>query len=316
MLKKQSILFIFFLTLFQLNAQLKKSFEYKFDESLKNVTLKDYNIYIHNNRGLNSLLNVNLLNDKKINSICISPLGNQILIVSEKKVSLFNIEEELEEELENKFEFQEQIKKIVSDTYGENYFALTMSGSLFVINNELQISQIISDYKLIDIDWSINLSSLYGIDEKSLYNLKTDNLNKIKEFDSQLNTLYFSNSTYEVNLGDIRGSIYVLNQDFDLKNFINLTSKLPITSIASHKDDPHLFVSNSKGEIFSINKLSLDVQKIDSDFNSTAKLFPVFTTSGNKKNEYIISYANNDFLQVWDASYVEPDFKVFVVNKL
>jgi hypothetical protein len=98
-----------------------------------------------------------------------------------------------------------------------------------------------------------------------------------------------------VNLGDIKGSIYVLNQDFDLKNFISLTSKLPITSIASHKDDPHLFVSNSNGEIFSINKLSLDVQKIDSDFNSTAKLFPVFTTSGNKKNEYIISYANNDF---------------------
>jgi hypothetical protein len=73
-------------------------------------------------------------------------------------VSLFNIEEELEEELENKFEFQEQIKKIVSDTYGENYFALTMSGSLFVINNELQISQIISDYKLTDIDWSIILA--------------------------------------------------------------------------------------------------------------------------------------------------------------
>jgi len=113
MLNKQSLLLLFSLTLSQINAQLKKSFEYKFDESLKNVTLKDYNIYIHNNRGLNSLLNVNLLDDKKINSICVSPLGNQILIVSEKKVSLFNIEEELEEELENKFEFQEQIKKIV-----------------------------------------------------------------------------------------------------------------------------------------------------------------------------------------------------------
>ena len=316
MLKKQSMLMLFFLTLFQINAQLKKSFEYKFDESIVNVTHKDYNILIQNGRGLNSLIDKSLLADKKINSICVSPLGNQILIVSEKKVSLFNIEKELEEELENKFEFQEQIKKIVSDTYGENYFVLTMSGSLFVINNELKITQIISDSKLTDIDWSINLSSLYGISEKSIYNLKTGTLNKIKEFDSQLNTLYFSTSTYEVNLGDIKGSIYVLNQDFDLKNFIDLTSKLPISSIASHKDDPHLFVSNSNGEIFSINKLSLDVQKIDSDFKSTVKLFPVFTTSGNKKNEYIISYATNDFLQVWDASSVEPDFKVFIANKL
>ena len=79
MLNKQSLLLLFFLILSQINAQLKKSFEYKFDESLKNVTLKDYNIYIHNNRGLNSLLNVNLLNDKKINSICFSALnGNRI----------------------------------------------------------------------------------------------------------------------------------------------------------------------------------------------------------------------------------------------
>jgi len=53
MLKKQSILFIFFLTLFQLNAQLKKSFEYKFDESIVNVTHKDYSILIQNSRGLN-----------------------------------------------------------------------------------------------------------------------------------------------------------------------------------------------------------------------------------------------------------------------
>ena len=208
MLNKQSLLLLFALTLSQINAQLKKSFEYRFDESIVNVTHKDYSILIQNSRGLNTLLDRSFLADKKINSICISPLGNQILIVSEKKISLFNIEKELEEELENKFEFQEQIKKIVSDTYGENYFVLTMSGSLFIINNELKITQIVSDYKLTDIDWSINLSSLYGISEKYIYNLKTDTLNKIKEFDSKLNTLYFSNSTYEVNLGDIKGSIY------------------------------------------------------------------------------------------------------------
>jgi len=309
-------LLLFFLTLSQLNAQLKKSFEYKFDDSIKNVTLKDYNILIQNDRGLSSLKNTQLLADKKINSICLSPLGNQILVVNEKKVSLFNIKRELEEELVKKFEFKEQIKKIVSDTYGQNYFALTLSGSLFVINNELKITQIESDYKLNDIDWSINLNSLHGINDTSIFNLGTDSLNKIKEFDTQLNTLYFSNFSYEVVLGDIEGNIYLLSQNFDLMNSIKLTSKLPVTSIASHIDDPHLFVSNSSGEIFSINKLSLDIQKIDSDFNSTVKLFPVFTTIGKRKNEYIISFSNDNFLQVWDASFVEPDFKVFIAHKL
>ena len=309
-------LLLFFLTLSQLNAQLKKSFEYKFDDSIKNVTLKDYNILIQNDRGLSSLKNTQLLADKKINSICLSPLGNQILVVNEKKVSLFNIKRELEEELVKKFEFKEQIKKIVSDTYGQNYFALTLSGSLFVINNELKITQIESDYKLNDIDWSINLNSLHGINDTSIFYLGTDSLNKIKEFDTQLNTLYFSNFSYEVVLGDIEGNIYLLSQNFDLMNSIKLTSKLPVTSIASHIDDPHLFVSNSSGEIFSINKLSLDIQKIDSDFNSTVKLFPVFTTIGKRKNEYIISFSNDNFLQVWDASFVEPDFKVFIAHKL
>ena len=309
-------LLLFFLTLSQLNAQLKKSFEYKFDDSIKNVTLKDYNILIQNDRGLSSLKNTQLLADKKINSICLSPLGNQILVVNEKKVSLFNIKRELEEELVKKFEFKEQIKKIVSDTYGQNYFALTLNGSLFVINNELKITQIESDYKLNDIDWSINLNSLHGINDTSIFYLGTDSLNKIKEFDTQLNTLYFSNFSYEVVLGDIEGNIYLLSQNFDLMNSIKLTSKLPVTSIASHIDDPHLFVSNSSGEIFSINKLSLDIQKIDSDFNSTVKLFPVFTTIGKRKNEYIISFSNDNFLQVWDASFVEPDFKVFIAHKL
>jgi len=65
MLKKQYILLIFFLILSQINAQLKKSFEYKFDESIVNVTHKDYSILIQNSRGLNSLLDRSLLADKK-----------------------------------------------------------------------------------------------------------------------------------------------------------------------------------------------------------------------------------------------------------
>lgn len=310
--------FVVILFLFgtHLNAQLKKTYEYKFDDPILNLSTKDYNFYIQNLNGIFSINNNSLVDSKKINSVCISPLGNQLLVIEDKKLLLFQVGEEIKKELEVKFEITDKIKKIVSDTYGKKYYILTDNGNLKVISNLLEIDDISNNFKLKDIDWSNNLNSLYAVSDNSLFVLEKNNLKEEKTLRNGISALYFSNSFFEIIIGYFDGKIDVLNQKFESKLNFELPSTIEITSIASHNEDPHIFVSNTNGEIFSINKISKEIIKVDSSYKTPVLLNTIFNKTGDKKNEYVISHSSENFISVWSAINVVPDYKKFVNDKI
>ena len=98
-----------------------------------------------------------------------------------------------------------------------------------------------------------------------------------------------SDNSFEIILGDVIGNIIILNQDLKINKKITTPLKTAIYSIASHLDDPHLFISSDSGDLFSLNKLSNKFININTKSDNGSVLKPVFSKTLLKTNENILS---------------------------
>ena len=298
------------------HSQLNFTREYNLEAPIKNISLKEYTILAQKQTGLFNPSNQIFFPSFKINAFCISPLGTEIIIIQKKKFSVYRFKGDYKEKvLEIKTEFDHRIKKIIPDTFGEIYYILTEEGKLFSVSRDLNLKSYSSENVFYDIAWSNNLKSLHTISGNSLYLLKEENFDKKIEFEKAINTLTFSNNSYEIIIGDTEGNISILNQNYILTKKIQLPSKSKITSVVIHENDPHLFSTNENKDFFSINKLSDKIIKIEAQISENTQLKSIFTDYPKKDSEYIL-YSTDKSIKVWDASKVIPDFKKFIAQKL
>ena len=137
----KKIFFVFLLIHQGLSGQLEKVYNYNFGDNIKNITSKEYSIYVQKEDGIFNIMNQSIFDSKKIKSLCVSPLGNEVLIAEEKRIGLFKIGSQLEELDEVKYDIDFPIQKIIVNTFGTEYFALFSNGNVGIfVKNPLNLA--------------------------------------------------------------------------------------------------------------------------------------------------------------------------------
>ena len=263
--------------------------------------------------GVYSLLDQNIYKSKKIKALCISPLGNELLIVEENRIGLYKIGDQLEEINESKYDLDFTVKKIISNTYGSEYFILFSNGILYKLtSDDLKLKKVSSSVLFEDIDWSKNLSAIYAIAKKKLAVIKDNNI--ISSYDLTEPPSYVASldNSYQLAVGFESGNILVLSQDFKQINLKVQISDNKISSITPHLEDPHLFIGDNSGNIYSFNTISNKVDKLKTESENLIYLSSIFSKTRSKVNEYILSHSRENSIKIWNASKFEPNYKKLV----
>lgn len=308
-------LFIPFLN-FYTHAQLESKIIYDLDDSILAISNKNYAVYALNNRGIKNLANQYIINDKEIKSFCLSPLGNEILSISDKKIKKYSLGQKIEEISSVKFKYDNRVTKIISDKYGKIYYALLSNGRLLKIDEKLIISEIKIDDSIIDLNWSDNLESLFVITKSSIRRLKDGKVINSIGLKKNAISVFTLNQLFSVVVSFNDGSFSIYNQD--LKNEIKniKVSKSSITSVINHPEDPHLFIGNTSGDLYSYNLLSSKLKFIRKIHNGSISLRSISSSLGLKQNEFLVSNGNDSYLKTWDIKKFEPDYKKYVEKKI
>jgi len=298
------------------HGQLSQAYSYSFDGNIENLSTKDYSIYVQKERGIFNLLDNNIFESKKLKSFSVSPLGNEILIIEENKIGVYELSEEIKKSNEIKFVFETDIEKIIPDSYGTKYFVLLQNGKFFSITSDLKIRQEFQQEKIKDIAWSNNLSSLYLISQKELLTRDQSNNIRSKPLNSDASVMHIADNSFEIFIGDSKGTVHRINQDLSGEYQTIKVSNSAIQSIVSHQEDPHVFIANSRGIIYSLNTISQQIDSIQTKATNKFFLSSIFTKVGKKKNEFVLSHGYSEDIVIWDAKKFDPNFKKYVDNEL
>ena len=312
-MKYLAFLFIVLFCQYSLFSQLEKAFNYDFGDDIQNITLKEYSIYIQKKDGIFNIINQSIFDSKKIKSLCVSPLGNEVLIIEEKRIGLFKIGKELEELNEVKYDIDLSIQKIIVDTYGTEYFVLFSNGNLFKISSdELKLEKISELNSIIDVAWSKNLNAIYAITSDKIMIVENEKVTSSISLKEVPNSLSILDNTYEIAVGFQSGNISLLSQNLKQLKLKTKISENKITSITPHLEDPHLFIGDDLGYIYSLNTISKKIGKSKTEHKNQISLSSIFSKNGSKINEYILSHSKGQSIKIWNALKFEPNYKELV----
>lgn len=312
-MKYLAFLFIVLFCQYSLFSQLEKAFNYDFGDDIQNITSKEYSIYIQKKDGIFNIMNQSIFDSKKIKSLCVSPLGNEVLIIEEKRIGLFKIGKELEELNEVKYDIDLSIQKIIVDTYGAEYFVLFSNGNLFKISSdELKLEKISELNSIIDVAWSKNLNAIYAITSDKIMIVENEKITSSISLKEVPNSLSILDNTYEIAVGFQSGNISLLSQNLKQLKLKTKISENKITSITPHLEDPHLFIGDDLGYIYSLNTISKKIGKSKTEHKNQISLSSIFSKNGSKINEYILSHSKGQSIKIWNALKFEPNYKELV----
>ena len=312
-MKYLAFLFIVLFCQYSLFSQLEKAFNYDFGDDIQNITSKEYSIYIQKKDGIFNIMNQSIFDSKKIKSLCVSPLGNEVLIIEEKRIGLFKIGKELEELNEVKYDIDLSIQKIIVDTYGAEYFVLFSNGNLFKISSdELKLEKISELNSIIDVAWSKNLNAIYAITSDKIMIVENEKVTSSISLKEVPNSLSILDNTYEIAIGFQSGNISLLSQNLKQLKLKTKISENKITSITPHLEDPHLFIGDDLGYIYSLNTISKKIGKSKTEHKNQISLSSIFSKNGSKINEYILSHSKGQSIKIWNALKFEPNYKELV----
>ena len=312
-MKYLAFLFIVLFCQYSLFSQLVKAYDYDFGDDIQNITSKEYSIYIQKKDGIFNIMNQSIFDSKKIKSLCVSPLGNEVLIIEEKRIGLFKIGKELEELNEVKYDIDLSIQKIIVDTYGAEYFVLFSNGNLFKISSdELKLEKISELNSIIDVAWSKNLNAIYAITSDKIMIVENEKVTSSISLKEVPNSLSILDNTYEIAVGFQSGNISLLSQNLKQLKLKTKISENKITSITPHLEDPHLFIGDDLGYIYSLNTISKKIGKSKTEHKNQISLSSIFSKNGSKINEYILSHSKGQSIKIWNALKFEPNYKELV----
>jgi hypothetical protein len=298
------------------HAQLVKAYQYDFESPIISISAKDYSIYVQQEKGIFNLLDTEVFASKKISGFCVSPLGNEMLIIEEKQIGIYRIVASIEKLLEIKHEFEGSILKIVPDAFGQRYLVLHSNGELYEVTNQLQVNKLQLGESIIDIAWSQNLQAFISVGQAGVFSLKNQSIQTRLPLEYMPTCVSPSDKTFEIIVGDKQGNVTIVDQALKSIKAQHKISTQPISAIATHQEDPHLFIADNTGQVFALNTLSAQQTKMPSPFKSNVALSSLFSKSKAKQNEYIISYANQEQLIIWDAKNFEPNYNDYIQAKL
>ncbi len=219
---------------------------------------KDYSIYVQQEKGIFNLLDTEVFASKKISGFLLSPLGNEMLIIEEKQIGIYRIGASIEKLLEIKHEFEGSILKIVPDAFGQRYFIRTG----IEVTNQLQVNKLQLGESIIDIAWSQNLQAFISVGQAGVFSLKNQSIQTRLPLEYMPTCVSPSDKTFEIIVGDKQGNVTIVDQALKSIKAQHKISTQPISAIATHQEDPHLFIADNTGQVFALNTLSAQQTKM------------------------------------------------------
>ena len=306
---------VFFTTAY---SQIKKSYEFDFKEDILWLTNKEFKIFVSTKKGVYTLNNVQVLKTKNRPSIKLSPLGRELFSVGSFKISSFQVSDELNLINERNTDLNYQLKKIISDKYGRNYFLLSDSGEIFThkVGNEISNGERIYDSGIVDFSWSANLDQVFAVSNQELIAIRDNKVQKSFKVSNPISSVHTFESLFKVAIGHEDGSISLVDQNMEGEINEYKVSDSKITSIVSHPEDPHLFIGNSKGELYTFNTISKKILPIGKIHKADLKLAIIATYKYGDEKEFLISYGEDSKITIWDITQFDPDFKLYVDKRI
>ena len=124
------------------------------------------------------------------------------------------------------------------------------------------------------------------------------------DLEEKPNSLKVLDNSFEVAIGFESGNISLLSQDLKQLKFKTKISENKITSITPHLDDPHLFIGDNMGYIYSLNTISKKIDKLKTEHQNEITLSSIFSKDGVKTNEYILSHSKGQSIKTFWTSFL------------
>ena len=268
-------------------------------------------------KSVYTLNNIQVLKTKNRPSIKLSPLG-RVFSVGSFKLSNFQVSDELNLVNGINTDLNYELKKIISDKYGRNYFLLSDSGEIFAykVGNEISNGEKIYDSGIIDFTWSSNLDQIFAVSDQQILAIRDNKVQKGLKVSKLISSIHTFESLYKIVLGHEDGSISLVDQNMEGEINEYKISDSKITSIVSHPEDPHLFIGNSKGELYTFNTISKKTLPLGKIHKDNLKLEIIATYKYGDEKEFLISYGGDSKITIWDINKFDPDFKLYVDKRI
>ena len=293
--------------------------EFKLESPVKTQTNNSYRLYFNALDGV-YINTTKIIETSKAPISKFSPLGNQVLMILDKKIGIYDTWN-FKMELETKNPLKEDpIKEIIPNTYGENFYLITSSGALYetkIINKKINILKKNVFQFVSKGFWNPNLNSLLLADDfyLSYYNPVSQKVESDRiKLPSDITSLYIDPIAYEVFVGLSNGSVSVFSQDLTQQKYTLKVSNNSISSIVKDPLDHYIHVGDENGMVMTVDLLKRETIKKIKNHNGSVTLGYIYDIL--KKRKFIVSTGLDSSINILETSKLEPNFRRLIELEL
>lgn len=296
----------------------EKFLEYTLGATAVNNTNYIYKVYFSTNEGV-YFHNKKAVETKNAPSIKISPLGNEVFMVLDKEIGLYDATYfKMIKEIKNPLK-DLSITDIIPDTFGEIFYLITSNGALYeskVSEKKLDIQKKPLNMFVSNGLWNTNLNSLLLADDFYLfyYNpISGEEKERIK-MPADITALYIDTNAFQVYVGLSNGDVKILSQNLQQEINTLKVSRNSISSISKDPLDHYLYVGDYNGSIMTVDLLKEKTINTIEKHSGKVKLGGIHDLLTKRK--YIISSGYDNNINVHETTNLEPNYRRIIEELL
>ena len=308
---KNFVSLIIFTIVFYNSFAQEKFIEYSLGSNAINNTNYSYKVYFTTEEGV-YYYNTKAIETDNSPSIKISPLGNEVFMVLDKEIGLYDATYfKMLKESKNPLR-DLTVTDIIPDTFGEIFYLITTNGSLYesrVSEKKLAVLKKPLNVFISQGSWNSNLNSLLLADDFYLfyYNPITGEEKERVKMPADITSLYVDTDNFLIYVGLSNGEIKVLSQNLTQEINSLKASKNSISAISKDPLDHYLFVGDYNGSIITIDLLKeKNINTIDKH-SGRVKLGDIYDRL--KKRKFIVSSGYDKTITVYETTNLEPNYR-------
>lgn len=305
--------FVFFINIAIVFSQ-EKALEYKIATSILNQSNNGYRIFFGTPKGV-YYYNKLAVETSTLPYIKVSPLGGETLMILDKKLAIYDNWNFLMA-YENKNNIKDiQVKRILSNKYGDKYFVISMDGSLYeteILKENIKLIKKELPHFVTDGEWNNNLEKLILSDEYYIYyyNPSTGDVSERVKLSSGITSIKADIKNFEIFVGLTNGQLVIYNQDLTKAKHVLQISKSSITGIELDPLDHYAYIGDEDGFVYTLDLLKnriINTQELHSGAVSIGMIDDLVNTK-----RYIVTSGNDSKILISDVTNLEPNYKRIV----
>lgn len=308
---KNFVNLIIFTIIFSSSLAQEKFIEYSLGSNAINNTNYSYKIYFSTEEGV-YYYNKKAIETDHVPSIKISPLGNEVFMVLDKEIGLYDATyfKMLKETKNPLRDFI--ITDIIPDTFGEIFYLITSNGALYesrVSEKKMDVLKKPLNMFVSQGTWNSNLNSLLLADDFYLfyYNPISGEEKERVKMPADITSLFVDTINFKVYVGLSSGEIKILSQDLSQEINTLKVSKNSISAISKDPLDHYLFIGDYNGSIMTVDLLKEKTINTIEKHLGKVKLGDIYDRLAKRK--FIVSSGYDKTITVHETTNLEPNYR-------